>query len=144
MYSVDVFELVNGLKIDENGKDIPSVKYKKVDLFSLYNQVSLEQVKLNSWLLQSRGNDYHVQDLEWTKKKLFVFMDKELYKKLLERIGEFPELEQTGPISFKIGMDLILFSNSKLSDLQGENIFWRKNPVLICRNINIVFFWKNK
>jgi hypothetical protein len=131
----DVFIVPSAFSEDENGDDRPAATARKLDLFTSNQDVSLEVVKKASVYRATFGQDYHVQNLLWSGTKLLNSCDEKLRQKLLEQTSQWAVYHRTGPVYFKVMVQLILASSAqclrgliqqleslKVTDFNGENV----------------------
>jgi hypothetical protein len=131
----DVFTIPSAFSTDENGDDRPARTARKLDLFTSSQEVSLEVVKKASVYRATFGQDYHVQNLLWSGTKLLNSCDEKLRQKLLEQTSQWPVYHRSGPVYFKVMVQLILASSAqclrgliqqleslKVTDFNGENV----------------------
>lgn len=113
----------------------PAGAAESVDILNEPTSVTLEVTKKMSIFLARRGQGYHAENLLWSGTKLLNSCDKTLREKIEEKTIGYPVECQTGPVHFKIMIDLILSSSdqsmrslatrletAKMSDYPGENV----------------------
>ena len=126
----DVFTII---KSDEDGT--PADPVETYDLFEKHHSLTLDAITASCSYYGKYGQGTHVQNLEWSKKKLLNSCDEKLGDKIREKLTGLDVFETGGPVCFKIMMDAIGAStaksvraigrkleNLKLSDFDGENV----------------------
>ena len=69
-------------------------------------------MKKASEFFQRRGQLYHVQNLLWSGTKVLNSCDEELRKKIEEQVIEYPIEHRTGPVYYKLMIELVQASSA--------------------------------
>ena len=114
---------------------VPSKDAKKIDLFKKYNEVSLKTVVQNARLYKETGQEWHLENLDWSAAKVLNSCEDELRAKIVEDAAPIPSHLRTGPVLFKLMMMRIMFASREavrsiesklekltLKDFDGENV----------------------
>ena len=105
------------------------------DLLRMYMVLTEEEIRESVRFYKTYGQDYDLQNLEWSQELLENSCESDLREKVMERMQAIPEIERGGPTFFHI-MCAVLTStsedavrsltekiqNMKLSDFQGEDV----------------------
>lgn len=132
----DVFLIANAYVRDEDMyEDVPARGASPVNLFTSYQDVTLDLVKKASAFIMNRGQNYHVQNLLWSGAKILNSCDSSLRSKIEEKTLSYTLKEKTGLVYWKILTDLVTSSAARslrvllnqfttigLSDVEGEDV----------------------
>ena len=105
----DVFKVPADWGIDATGEPQPD-GVDACDLLTQYGDVTLESVKMASAWYEKWGQRYKVENLHWSGDKLLNSYEQELREKIVEYSSALEIQYKTGPVYFKLMMDLILSS----------------------------------
>jgi Zinc knuckle len=91
--------------------DEPDPNAEAIDLFTKHAEVSLETVKQASLFFSRYGQDFQVENLFWSGTKILNSCDDELRAKIEEQTIGYEAGHCTGPVYFKIMMNLVQASS---------------------------------
>ena len=104
-------------------------------LLDNYAKISMDDVHHSTRFFQMYGQEYHIQNLEWSELFLEQYCSDELKKKVLENTMHVPDIERGRPLFLKVMMDIITsnteeairtstskLSTFKITSIQGENV----------------------
>jgi len=94
-------------ELDLNNFWEPLVGAQVRSLFNITQKPYLDSIHKTSSYMFDFGADYMVQSLIWSGHKFLASCDAELKAKILERVANYPELEQTGPVYLCLALELI-------------------------------------
>jgi Zinc knuckle len=114
----------------------PTVSSSTIDLFKYYNEVDTSIIREHGVFLKGMSDGkFTIQNLDWSRDTVLNSCDKELRLKIEQQLNEFPEVERTGPVAFKLMTEHILsvtegsrrtleqaFVNLSVNDFNGENV----------------------
>ena len=96
---------------------------------------TLEEVARSNQHYNQFGQDYDVQDLNWSQELLENSCDATLRDKVMENLAQYPRVQHGGPLFYRIMMGLITtttaeatrmmitrISTMKIRDIQGEDV----------------------
>ena len=132
---LDVFTIPSAFVTDANGVLTPAANAVAINLFTEGQRTTIQQIKDACLYRMSYGATFHVQNLTWSAEKLLNSCDDALRQKIEELSKTFLIEHKTGPVLFKILMDVILASNedslrglttlltkTNVKDFDGENV----------------------
>ena len=132
-----VFSVPSSMVEDPTGgfDYVPGLGCAPVDLFYSSEGINLEVIKRYSSFIAMAGEEYLVQNLLWSGKKIMNSLSEKLKQKLIEKTMGWSVIYQTGPVYFKLVMMFIEESSPKstrnlinklqalgVKDYNGENI----------------------
>ena len=104
-------------------------------LFDCYASMTLDDIKTSIAHFRTYGQDYHLQNLQWSEEFFKASSDPNLRRKILEKTSDLGPLEQGGPAYFFFMIQTILhvseegarvmlkkLQTMKLSSFQGEDV----------------------
>jgi len=68
----------------QNGDLIPTDNAGTIDLFTEYSKVSIDLVKQTSEFIMFSGEDYHIENANWSREKILTSCEEKLHDKILE------------------------------------------------------------
>jgi len=108
---------------------------KKISLFDNFSSVTVEEVCASNRHYRRYGEEYHLQNLDWTLQLLLRSCDDELRNRVLEKTMSVKPIEAGGPLFLivmlkeitTVSQDSIRALTSKItgfkiSDVPGENV----------------------
>jgi len=115
---------------------VPDPNVEAKNLFTHYVDISLADVRANTKFFNQRGEEYHLQNIQWSAVKILNSVSDNLKDQLSDKINSLPDVsEKGGPTSFKLLMDLITttsepalrtlitkFEKLTLQDFDGEDV----------------------
>jgi ribosomal protein L15 len=112
-----------------------TIPRETVELVTMYATTSLEKVCESVEFFRTWGQDYDLENINWTLEFLENSCENDLRTKVLEQMNALPEVKQGGPTFFKIMMNLVTTTtdnairaltkrvmNLDLKTLPGENV----------------------
>jgi len=91
---------------------VPSRDAKKIDLFKCYNEVNLKTVVQNAQVYKETGQEWHLENSDWSAAKVLNSCEDELRAKIVEDAASVPSHLHTGPVIFKLMMMMrIMFAS---------------------------------
>ena len=132
----DVFTIPSAFVWKEDDEEWwPDDDAVSIDLRYHYGDVDLDTVKQASTFFTLRGQDYHVQNLQWSATKLLNSCSQELREKIEEEARTLPQAVRSGPVYLKIMLEKILLTTPRalrlllqelqtlgVKDFQGESV----------------------
>ena len=133
----DVFTVPNKFVVDPSFDNdlVPAPGHVSINLFTDYASLTMSSIKNASSFLMNWGQNYQAENLKWSGQKLLNSCDKVLRAKILEIVTNYDDDHQTGPVYFKVMLDLIMATSSHnirammkkveslaLTDIPGEKV----------------------
>jgi len=97
--------------------------------------VTLAGVRKANHFYSTLGQDYHLENIQWSGKKILNSCSNSLKDKIMEATAHLPNSEQGGPTFWKVLMDLVIATSEtamrciinkiatvQLSDFNGEDV----------------------
>jgi len=101
----DVFTIASKVVQDPRTDTlVPSRDAKKIDLFKRYNKVSLKTVVQNARLYKETGQEWHLENSDWSTAKVLNSCEDELRSKIVEDAASVPSHLCTELVLFKLMM----------------------------------------
>ena len=129
---IDIFKIPVG-EYDTDG--MPVLTAIEVDLLIKSQSVTLADVRKANHFYSTLGQDYHLENIQWSGKKILNSCSDALKDKIMEATAHLPNSEQGGPVFWKVLMDLVIATSEtamrriinkiatvKLSDFNGEDV----------------------
>ena len=129
---IDVFKIPVG---DYDTDGMPVLAAIEVDLLIKSQSVTLADVRKANHFYSTLGQDYHLENIQWSGKKILNSCSDALKDKIMEATAHLPNSEQGGPTFWKVLMDLVIATSEtamrriinkiatvKLSDFNGEDV----------------------
>ena len=105
------------------------------DLLQMHSSLSINTIREYMQFLRTYGQDYDLQNLEWSEELFKNSCEPSLRDKVVEQSLNIPENERGGPLLFFLAMQIITtasydttvamvsrITNMKLTDFPGENV----------------------
>ena len=139
---IDCFRLVIPTKFNQFGEVIGNDLYLNqqgiivtIDLLKHYAQIDEPQVLASVTFLRKYGQDYDLQNLDWTNELMINVCDPILSSKINERLAGYSIKSQGGPLFLYLMLQLIIstseetskallsrLDNLKIYQIEGENV----------------------
>lgn len=120
---------------DYDTDGMPVLAATEVDLLTKSQSVTLADVRKANHFYSTLGQDYHLENIQWSGKKILNSCSDSLKDKIMEATAHLPNSEQEGPTFWKVLMDLVIATSEtvmrriinkittvKLSDFNGEDV----------------------
>jgi hypothetical protein len=130
------YDMMEVFKLHLPSEPDPTVPRKSIDLVRMYATTTIEEVCESVEFYRTWGQDYDLENINWTQEYLENSCENHLQVKVLEQMNVLPEVQQGGPVFFKIMMKLVTTMtdnairaltkrvlNLDLKTIPGENVF---------------------
>ena len=129
------YDMMEVFKLHLPSEAEPTTPRKSVDLIKMYATTTLEEVCESVEFYRTWGQDFDLENINWTQEYLENSCENDLRVKVLEQMNVLPEVQQGGPVFFKIMMKLVTTTtdnairaltkrvlNLDLKTIPGENV----------------------
>eukprot|EP00978_Attheya_sp_CCMP212_P001098 scaffold2275_cov47-Attheya_sp.AAC.1 len=129
------YDMMDVFKLHLPSTGTPTIPRETVELITKFSTTSLENVCESVEFFCTWGQDYDLENINWTLEFLENSCENDLRTKVLEQMNALPEAQQGGPTFFKIMMKLVTTTtdnairaltkrvlNLDLKMIAGENV----------------------